>query len=155
MSDKERDMLTGDTPRTDALVATFPSVANLDDLSDSFNALLDFASTLERDLARLTAAIERAYQMLEANGVPRKRAKSVANGIDVLATRFRKAEVAQENEALRKTVENLQRVANLQHDLSVLPPGLDKVELHDWPIKCREHCVTFPDCMCGNAKEGS
>lgn len=38
--------------------------------------------------------IELAYSMLAMNGVPRQRAGSVANGIDVLTTRFRKAEQA-------------------------------------------------------------
>jgi hypothetical protein len=33
---------------------------------------------------------ERAFQMLEVYGVPRQRAKTVANGIEVLATRFSK-----------------------------------------------------------------
>ncbi len=35
-------------------------------------------------------AMDRAYSMLEANGVSRERAKSVANGIDVLSTRYRR-----------------------------------------------------------------
>ena len=34
--------------------------------------------------------IERAFQMLECCGVPRERAKTVSNGIDVLSTRCRK-----------------------------------------------------------------
>ena len=34
--------------------------------------------------------IERAYQMLSVYGVTKERAKSVSNGIDVLATRYRK-----------------------------------------------------------------
>lgn len=40
----------------------------------------------------VSSEIERAYQMLEACGVPRERAKNLANGIDVLATRFRRDE---------------------------------------------------------------
>jgi hypothetical protein len=36
----------------------------------------------------LIAEVERAYQMLEVHGVPRGRARTVANGIDVLFTRF-------------------------------------------------------------------
>lgn len=36
--------------------------------------------------------IERAFQVLETYGVPRARAKTVANGIDVLATRYHRDE---------------------------------------------------------------
>lgn len=38
----------------------------------------------------LTLQVERAFQMLEMNGVSRERAKYVSNGIDVLATRMRR-----------------------------------------------------------------
>ena len=38
---------------------------------------------------------ERALQMLEVSGVPRERAGTIANGIDVLATRYRKEIEAQ------------------------------------------------------------
>ena len=38
----------------------------------------------------LETEIDRAYQMLEIYGVPRDRAKSICNGIDVLGTRFEK-----------------------------------------------------------------
>jgi hypothetical protein len=38
--------------------------------------------------------IERAYQMLEVNGVPRERAKSVSNGISVLVNRMAKENAA-------------------------------------------------------------
>lgn len=34
--------------------------------------------------------VEWGFHMLQVYGVPKERAKSVANGIDVLATRFRK-----------------------------------------------------------------
>lgn len=37
---------------------------------------------------RATNEIERAYQILEVNGVPRGRARNIANGIDVLVTRM-------------------------------------------------------------------
>lgn len=37
---------------------------------------------------RATNEIERAYQILEVNGVPRDRARNIANGIDVLVTRM-------------------------------------------------------------------
>ena len=48
--------------------------------------------------------LERAYQMLECFGVPRGRAKTVANGIDVLATRYRKDLFAYEMEVNRLKV---------------------------------------------------
>jgi hypothetical protein len=38
--------------------------------------------------------IELAFSMLEMCGVPRERARSVRNGIDVLATRYRKQDIA-------------------------------------------------------------
>lgn len=39
-------------------------------------------------MAALEREVERAYQVLEIHGVPRDRAKSVGNGIDVLTTRL-------------------------------------------------------------------
>lgn len=45
--------------------------------------------------------LESAYQMLEVHGIPRTRAKSVANGIDVLATRFRREISSLEDRILR------------------------------------------------------
>jgi hypothetical protein len=39
----------------------------------------------------LADEIERAYQVLSIYGVPRERARSVPNGIEVLATRMRRA----------------------------------------------------------------
>lgn len=34
--------------------------------------------------------VERAFKMLSVHGVPRERARTVANGIDVLSTRYSK-----------------------------------------------------------------
>src|SRR5215831_17223826 len=48
----------------------------------------------QKRIEQLEFDAERAYQMLEVNGVPRERAKSVANGIDVLIVRMGK-ELAQ------------------------------------------------------------
>jgi DNA segregation ATPase FtsK/SpoIIIE-like protein len=45
-------------------------------------------SAFEEQLATLKLAEDRAYQQLEINGVPRERARSVSNGIDVLVTRM-------------------------------------------------------------------
>jgi len=61
----------------------------------------------EKEIAALRAEVERAYSMLEACNVPRERAKSVANGIDVLSTRFAKAETGwnMERAALRAAAE--------------------------------------------------
>jgi hypothetical protein len=39
----------------------------------------------------LETEVERAYQMLSMYGIPRERARSVANGIEVLATRIRRS----------------------------------------------------------------
>jgi len=44
-----------------------------------------------RPTAPDTKEIDRAFQMLEVYGVPRERAKTVANGIQVLVTRIDKA----------------------------------------------------------------
>jgi len=43
-------------------------------------------------IAELEAENERAFQMLSAYGVPKERAKTVANGIDVLMMRMEKAD---------------------------------------------------------------
>ena len=52
--------------------------------------LIEEFGTLERELAACRAELERGYQQLELRGVPRERAKSIGNGIDVLATRYEK-----------------------------------------------------------------
>lgn len=47
-------------------------------------------SIVARQFLRSCEGAEAAYSMLNLCGVPRERAKSVSNGIDVLATRYRK-----------------------------------------------------------------
>lgn len=61
----------------------------------------------ENEILSLRAEIDRAYSMLEAHNVPRERAKSIANGIDVLTTRYGKAETCwnMERSALRAAAE--------------------------------------------------
>ncbi len=54
---------------------------------DSLKATLE---GVRSENVSLQQQVERAFQMLEMYGVPRKRAKEIANGIDVLGTRFRK-----------------------------------------------------------------
>ena len=64
-------------------------------LGTAFKHSIDATLWLKRKLSASpeeTAQIERAFQMLEACGVPRERAKTVANGIDVLATRLNRDE---------------------------------------------------------------
>jgi hypothetical protein len=46
-------------------------------------------------IAALEANQNRAFDSLSFLGVPKHRARSVSNGIEVLATRFRKADLAQ------------------------------------------------------------
>lgn len=43
----------------------------------------------------IEAAYKRAFDALEVLGVPKERARSVSNGIEVLAARFRKSDRAQ------------------------------------------------------------
>jgi hypothetical protein len=43
------------------------------------------------EITMLRNAEDRAYQMLEFFGVPKERAKTIANGIDVLSNRYNKA----------------------------------------------------------------
>ena len=50
---------------------------------------------------QLERQIELAFSMLSMNGVPKERASSIANGIDVLATRYRKAAIDYEVELNR------------------------------------------------------
>lgn len=65
-----------DTPRTDAKAVEASEYFYSTEVVSS-----EFARVLERE-------VERAYQVLEIHGVPRERAKSVGNGIDVLTTRL-------------------------------------------------------------------
>lgn len=53
--------------------------------------LADACSKAGERIKELVAAESRAYQMLQHYGVPPERAGSVHNGIDVLATRWRRA----------------------------------------------------------------
>jgi hypothetical protein len=45
---------------------------------------------VDKELERLQEEVERAYLFLTVYGVSRERAKTIANGIDVLETRYRK-----------------------------------------------------------------
>ena len=47
-------------------------------------------SSLVEKVKQLENQLEQAFSMLEVYGVPRERARYVANGIEVLVTRFRK-----------------------------------------------------------------
>lgn len=58
----------------------------------------NYEERLRARCEELAGERDRAYSMLEANGVPRERAKSVANGIDVLVTRFCKYEQSAERQ---------------------------------------------------------
>jgi len=62
----------------------------------------------------LKADNERGYQMLEVYGVPRKRAKYLSNGIDVLATRFNRAinSFEHQNESLQSQLEAAEKLAD-------------------------------------------
>lgn len=102
----------------------------------------DFARSLERRLSlaqteikghmrvvdELKAELEKAYQMLELNGVPRERAKSVANGIDVLASRFDKQNHFYEQALARENAAQA-RIAELEKVIyeSRMPHGLCKL----------------------------
>ena len=54
---------------------------------NKFHVVIEAADAIDR----LTAERDRAYSVLEAYGVPRDRARNVANGIEVLATRLNRA----------------------------------------------------------------
>lgn len=64
------------------------------------------------ELGRLRGEIERAYQMLEIYGVTRERAKSLANGIEVLSARRRK-----EVREIRARVQELEKGQHLTDKL--------------------------------------
>jgi len=67
----------------------------------------DVAYVSKSDYDELQNQVDRAFSMLEANGVPRTRAKYVSNGIDVLATRFSK----QVNELQQSNIHNVELTA--------------------------------------------
>ena len=62
-------------------------------------------STASILIQSFAAERERAFQMLELYGVPRERAKSVSNGIDVLMARMRK-----ERDALQRQIEEARNI---------------------------------------------
>lgn len=86
-------------------------------------------SLLPKHKAMSCAACERAYQMLETIGVPRSRAGSVANGIEVISTRHRKEAHAQQVE-LTKLREFFATVARLTVNHRAC--GLDTAQEHAW-----------------------
>ncbi len=55
-----------------------------------FVNLLKIAQELDTELQQKEAAINRAFSILQSYGVPKGRAVTVDNGIEVLATRYRK-----------------------------------------------------------------
>ena len=50
----------------------------------------DKAGDMAEQVRKLEAELDQAFSMLEMNGVPKERARHIANGIDVLTTRYRK-----------------------------------------------------------------
>jgi len=60
----------------------------------------------DEEIRDLRSNVERAFQMLEINGVPRSRIKYVSTGIDVLATRL-----SRENADLRSRLEKAEKDA--------------------------------------------
>lgn len=75
--------------------------------------------------------IERGFQVLEIYGVPRLRARSVPNGIEVLVTRYRRLddarvyEIVRHKEAIRKL-------------LGLPDAGFCKLCRTEWKGKCEE-----------------
>ncbi len=56
---------------------------------ECYSKLLEFKlQESEKRIEELENEKERAYQILELNGVPRERAKNICNGIEVLIIRF-------------------------------------------------------------------
>lgn len=94
-----------ETPRTDAFRR---SIEDMNDAAYIDHALIH-ARQLEREPSSAQAQIELAFQMLELSGVPRERARFVANGIDVLVTRMSReildanAQIAALREALKQS----------------------------------------------------
>jgi len=60
---------------------------------------------------------ERAFQILESEGVPRERARHVANGIDVLATRYRRQIATLESRLAAPMPESAQKVCKMLRDM--------------------------------------
>ena len=87
-----------------------PEVA---ELKQDCKNLVEINNNQAKIVDGLQIEIKRAYDYLSCCGVPRKRAHNLANGIDVLATRFRKeinldagekAELKAENKKLREDI---------------------------------------------------
>lgn len=101
------------------------------------DALIVEVEQQRKRIAELEAAQQAAFSMLELFGIPRTRAKTVANGVDVLATRYRRAAfesdrliaaLTAERDALRADAERyrwLREHANTQFTLSAQLPATD------------------------------
>jgi hypothetical protein len=126
----EREQAESETPETDMFRQfSLSSTQPLEDLHHHLTLTLASHEGLERRLSlaqteikghmriedELRADVERAYQVLELHGVPRERAKSVSNGIDVLASRFDKQNHFYE-QALARENEAQARIAELEKD---------------------------------------
>jgi hypothetical protein len=73
-------------------------------------------STTIDEIELLRAELRNAFSILEAHGVPMERAKTVANGIDVLFTRMNK-----ENKALNEEHFDMVRWINRLHEVRMEP----------------------------------
>ena len=71
----------------------------------------DYTDNLRSALERALHQLERAYSVLDSYGVPKERAKSVGNGIQVLITRCDK-----ELSAATASAEDTQRMLEAEHD---------------------------------------
>jgi hypothetical protein len=74
------------------VINEFKKGTNLEYAPNRIEVLRKLEGTLSAlaELEKPGEEIERAYQVLQMYGVSRERAKTIANGIDVLETRYRK-----------------------------------------------------------------
>lgn len=85
------------------------------------------------DSAKYEREIENAFTMLELYGVPRERARTLSNGIDVLATRFRKAEIAS-----AMTITNLEEAVRQQKERNSIIKSNMQIVLEEYEESINE-----------------
>ena len=86
-------------------------------------------------ISKLEAELHKAYSILEIYGVPKERARSVNNGIEVLSTRFRKEIAmleAQIKDCARRLMLETKECSNLIEENQKLRDALQNIADDPW-----------------------
>jgi hypothetical protein len=115
-------LIVNNTPLTDALL-NMHGYNSIPPIEQRYVIMCDHARILETENADLRRQVEQAYSRLELYGVPKERARSLPNGIEVLMTRMQRglADAQVENAALREDAERYRWLRQMVFDDRIIP----------------------------------